>query len=152
ANAIYARILWLNGRPEKASSIIRDTVESINHQSFAFGFFLVFAGCPVSFWNGDLEAVHRYLSMLLDFQAGIAFNGWQVAGRIYGRVHDFLSGTDRRSAADRNQLVGDPTLNPLHADHLSTFDWRLLCPGPLAQATAGTVNWCTAEVLRAQGE
>jgi predicted ATPase len=150
----YSRILWISGHPDKASEVIRDTINNAStaNQSFAFGFFLVFSACPISFWTGDLEAAHKHLSMLLDVQSGITFNIWQTAGRLYERVLDFLKEPDLQPPDARDKLVNDTSLTPFHADSLSTFDWRLLCPQPLAQAMDGSINWCTAEILRAKGE
>jgi hypothetical protein len=150
----YSRILWISGRPNKASEVIGDTINNAStaNQSFAFGFFLVFAACPVSFWIGDLEAARKHLCMLLDVQTGITFNVYQTAGKLYEWVLDFLKEHDLQPRDARDKLVNDPSLTPFHADSLSTFDWRLLCPQPLAQAMDGGINWCTAEVLRAKGE
>jgi predicted ATPase/DNA-binding winged helix-turn-helix (wHTH) protein len=150
----YSRILWISGRPDEASEVIRDTITHALtvDQSFAFGFFLVFAACPVSCWTGDLEAARRHLSILLDVQSGITFNVWQMAGRLYERVLDFLEEADHQLPAARDKLVRDTSLTPFQADCLSTFDWRLLCPQSLARAMGGSINWCTAEVLRAEGE
>jgi predicted ATPase/DNA-binding winged helix-turn-helix (wHTH) protein len=150
----YSRILWVSGRPDEAVEVIRDTIKKATtaHQSITFGFFLVFAACPISLWTGDLKAAHKYLSMLLDVQSGITFNAYQRAGRLYERVLDFLEEPDLKPPEARDKLVNDTSLTPFHADSLSTFDWRLLCPQPIAQAVDGELNWCTAEILRAKGE
>jgi predicted ATPase len=150
----YSRILWISGRPDEASEVVRDTIthDLTGDRSLGFGFFLVFAACPVSFWTGDLEAARRHLSLLLDVQSGTTFNVWQMAGRLYERVLDFLEDADHLLPAARDKLVGDTSLTPFQEDSLSTFSWRLLCPQSLAQAADGPINWCTAEVLRAKGE
>jgi len=134
--------------------IIRATVSDplTADQPFAFGYFLVHAACPVSFWTANLEAVSEYLSILLNVELGTAASHWQRVGRFYERVLGFLQKAGNQNARGWDALVTDPSLTPFQADSLSTFDRRLLCAQSLARATDGVVNWCTAEVLRARGE
>jgi predicted ATPase/DNA-binding winged helix-turn-helix (wHTH) protein len=151
-SAHYARSLWLAGQPEKAQMVICEIVEQdiAKGQSFALGFFLALAALPISFWAGDLNAARHYLTTLLDARSGITFNVWQMSGRVYERALLTLENADRRVAA--RTLIETASLTPFQADSLSTFSPLLLCPDSVARATADEVAWCTAEVLRAQGE
>ncbi|PWT85997.1 MAG: hypothetical protein C5B56_13145 [Proteobacteria bacterium] len=164
ASMTYARALWISGQPDKATALVRDTVDGVlgdgaatgaaapPAQSFSLSFFLMWAACPVSFWIGDLEAVRKYVTMLLKVRSGINFHVLQTTGESYQRVLHFLQDSARQHRAARDGLAGDLSLNMFQAESMSTFSWKLLCPQPLAEAEAGRVNWCTAEILRARGE
>jgi hypothetical protein len=149
----YSRVLWLGGRPDAAAEVIRSTIEhalAIN-QPFAFGYFLVFGACPVSIWSGDLDSLRKHVSLLSDEAVGVPLTIWRVGGEFYERVLSFLEAADKRAALYRLKPV-ETSLTPSQAEGLTTFNWQLLHPESLAQAMEGNVNWCTAEVLRAQGE
>ncbi|MBR1125440.1 helix-turn-helix transcriptional regulator [Bradyrhizobium lablabi] len=163
ASMTYARALWLSGQPNKAVAVVRDIVDEMlgdgaeqaasapPAKSFSLSFFLMWAACPISFWIGDLKAARKYVAMLLEVRSGINFHVLQTTGKSYERALHFLENTDQNPEA-RDGLVGDTSLNAFQAESVSTFSWKLLCPQPLADATAGSVNWCTAEILRARGE
>jgi predicted ATPase/DNA-binding winged helix-turn-helix (wHTH) protein len=149
----YSRVLWLGGRPDAAAEVIRSTIEhalAIN-QPFAFGYFLVFGACPVSIWSGDLDSLRKHVSLLSDEAVGVPLTIWRVGGEFYERVLSFLEAADKRAALHRLKPI-ETSLTPSQAEGLTTFNWQLLHPESLAQAMEGNVNWCTAEVLRAQGE
>jgi predicted ATPase/DNA-binding winged helix-turn-helix (wHTH) protein len=164
----YARILWVMGRADEAWQIVRGTIDiapgrqeltpseiaeaSTTNRSVALGFFLVYAACPISFWIGDLDAAERCLSLLVNRESGIDFHFWQTVGHLYERVLDSLKRLAHGATGVRAGLTNDGELIPIHADTLSTFHWKLLCPQSLNRAMGGDLNWCTAEVLRAQGE
>jgi hypothetical protein len=118
------------------------------YHPFAFGFLLVFAACPVSFWTGDLDAAQRYLAMLLSVRSGIAFNVWQIFGKVYERVLASLKNFDH----ERSSAISAAGLTLFQMDSVSTFGSRLAIPQILAEAENRRVNWSTAEVLRAKGE
>jgi hypothetical protein len=164
----YARILWVIGRPDQAWRIVRDTIDirpgqrdatgranaeaSTARQSVALGFFLVYAACPIAFWIGDLEMAGRCLSLLLHRESGIDFHFWQMVGHLYERVLAYLKRAMHGVSQAPDGLTGEAALVPIHADSLSTFHWRLLCPRSLSEALSGPMNWCTAEIVRAHGE
>lgn len=164
ASMTYARALWLSGQPDKAVAVVRDIVDEMlgdgaekaasapPAQSFSLSFFLMWAACPISFWTGDLKAAREYVAMLLEVRSGINFHVLQTTGKSYERALHFLENADHQNSEARDELVGDSSLNAFQAESVSTFSWKLLCPRPLADATTGSVNWCTAEILRARGE
>jgi hypothetical protein len=148
-NTQYARILWLSGYADRAASVIRETTndpEIANHP-LAFGFLLVFAACPVSFWTGDLDGARRYLTMLLSVRTGIAINVWQIVGRFYERVLALLRDSDQTSAP-----IAATGLTPFQMDSASTFGLGSAASQILVQVADRGDNWSTAEVLRAKGE
>ena len=154
SSAHYCRILWTSGRSDQAAQVVRSTLEYANRidQVFAFGYFLVFAACPVAIWNGDLAALRQYVNLLLDEAIGIPLTIWRIEGEFYARVLGFLEIPESgRSAANVEQLLKE-RLTSYQTERLSTFAPQLLHPKPLAEALNGTTNWCTAEILRKRGE
>jgi predicted ATPase len=164
----YARVLWIIGRPDQAWQLVRDTIDippgqrdpirttaaggSTVNQSVPLGFFLVYAACPIAFWIGDLETAGRSLSLLLNRESGIEFHFWQTIGHLYERVLRHLNEVMHGDTRGPMALHKEDALTPIHADSLSTFHWTLLCPQSLNAAMTAPPNWCTAEIMRAQGE
>jgi len=149
-NTQYARILWLSGYADRAASVIHETTndpEIANHP-LAFGYLLVFAACPVSFWTGDLDGAQTYLSMLLRVRTGIPVNVWQIMGRFYERVLVSL----RKSDHEPSVPIAAAGLTPYQMDAASTFGLGSAASQILLQVVDRGVNWCTAEALRARGE
>jgi len=153
-NSHYCRILWVSGRPDAAAAVVRATIDdalSID-QPFALGYFLVHGAGPVSFWTGDFAALQAQMALLQDVASGITFNVWQSAGKLYEQTLTLLRTSGDVQYSWRDLPPGEAVLTPFLAQSLATFDWRLLRAEPEAEAGAGAVNWCTAEILRAKGE
>ena len=161
ASSHYSRILWLCGYPDKALAVFRAAIENSADRSFELSFFLSFTA--VYFWRGDFAAAGRHLSVLVDVGVDIdakptaSATGGRIsrfikAAVLYRRVLDCLIKGDLSSRDARDKIRHDPALSPFVADNLSTFDWRLLCPQSLQRAMVGKPDWCTAEVLRGEGE
>lgn len=153
-SAHFARILWVMGRPDSASEIVRATLAnalSID-QPFARGFFLVFAAFPISFWIGDMQAARKHASLLVDVASGITFNFWRAAGLIYRQVLDYFENDSGAYSAMGQKLLGDDSLTPFLMDTLATFSWQLSYPRSTELTLADGVHWCTAEILRGRGE
>jgi muconolactone delta-isomerase len=154
SSAHYCRVLWILGRHEQAAQVVAATIEHANQvdQVFAFGYLLVFGACPVAIWNGDLDALRRYVDLLLDEAVGIPSTIWRIEGEFYARVLAFLDVPEsERSPEHVTRLLGE-RLTLYQAERLSTFARDVLHPEPLAQALRGETNWCTAELLRKHGE
>ncbi len=153
-SAHHCRILWMLGRPDQAAQAVTVTLEHANRidQVFSFGYSLVFGACPIAIWNGDFKALRHYVDLLLDEAIGIPLTIWRLEGEFYARLLPFLEMSDSdRTPARAARLLGE-NLNPYQAERLTTFARQLLHPAPLADAQRGVTNWCTAEILRKQGE
>jgi predicted ATPase len=85
ARVHLARILWLQGLPDRA---MREAEHSVNdaratEHAISFSYALHRAACPVALWNGDLAAAGRYADMLLDHAKRHALVHWQLYGWGY---------------------------------------------------------------------
>jgi predicted ATPase len=85
ARVHLARILWLQGFPDRA---MREAEHSVNdaraaEHAISFSYALHRAACPVALWNGDLAAAGHYADMLLDHAKRHALAHWQLYGWGY---------------------------------------------------------------------
>jgi predicted ATPase/DNA-binding winged helix-turn-helix (wHTH) protein len=85
ARVHLARILWLQGFPDRA---MREAEHSVNdaratEHAISFSYAMHRAACPVALWNGDLAAAGHYADMLLDHAKQHALVHWQLYGLGY---------------------------------------------------------------------
>ena len=88
AGVHLARVLWLQGFPDRA---MREAEHSVNDaratdHAISFSYALHRAACPVALWNGDLAAAGHYADMLLDHAKRHALVHWQLYGWGYQGV------------------------------------------------------------------
>jgi predicted ATPase/DNA-binding winged helix-turn-helix (wHTH) protein len=85
ARVHLARILWLQGLPDRA---MREAERSVNdaratEHAISFSYALHRAACPVALWIGDLAKAGHYADMLLDHAKRHALVHWQLYGWGY---------------------------------------------------------------------
>jgi predicted ATPase len=85
ARVHLARILWLQGFPDRA---MREAEHSVNdaratEHAISFSYALHRAACPVALWIGDLAKAGHYADMLLDHAKRHALVHWQLYGWGY---------------------------------------------------------------------
>ncbi len=85
ARVHLARILWLQGFPDRA---MREAERSVNdaraaEHAISFSYALHRAACPIPLWNGDLAAAGYYADMLLGHAKRHALAHWQLYGWGY---------------------------------------------------------------------
>jgi predicted ATPase/DNA-binding winged helix-turn-helix (wHTH) protein len=85
ARVHLARILWLQGFPDRA---MREAERSIDdaratEHAISFSYALHRGACPIALWSGDLAAAGRYADMLLDHAKQHALVHWQLYGWGY---------------------------------------------------------------------
>ena len=85
ARVHLARILWLQGFPDRAMRAAEQSVEDARTAEHAISFVYALhrGACPVALWVGDLSAADRYADMLLDDAKRHALGQWQRYGRGY---------------------------------------------------------------------
>ncbi|OLF53522.1 transcriptional regulator [Pseudomonas chlororaphis] len=143
ALTILARILWLQGYPEKAWRTARHALDialQINHGA-SICYTLALSGCLIAHYNGDTPTARELLRLLLEQaqkHSVLLFYTW---GRHYAQV-----------------IEGAPALAPtqpasgLLGEIMVTLDSRFIDKALLQRAETDAASWSTAELLRARAE
>ncbi|WP_028624508.1 ATP-binding protein [Pseudomonas sp. Ant30-3] len=143
ALTILARILWLQGQPEKAWRTARQALDiaiQIDHGT-SICYTLAMAGCLIAHYNGDTQTARELLRLLLEQaqkHSVLLFYTW---GRQYAQVIDHAG-----VQAPLRPGVG------LIKDLMITLDTAFVDDDLLQRADAGTAGWSTAEILRAKAQ
>jgi len=139
--SVLARTLWIQGFPSQAMNLARDCVaRAVQTDSAAsLCFALGHAACPVAIWSGNAQATDDWLAMLAREAARHHLGGWLLWVRV---LECALGRRDRAS-------LGAP-LGLTHAAMIGTIDPWLVELDTFARAEAGSIGWCTPEILRAR--
>ena len=168
AAAFLARILWLQGFPDRAMSTVQSIVGDppvIGH-AHARSVALAQAACPISLLVGDLPATERAVATLLDEAARHALAIWHAWGRAFEGIlfikrGDAINGLALlRSARGELRETG---FAALYAEILRALAEALAGAGEVAEGLAtidealarserNEERWCVAELLRIKGE
>jgi len=85
ARVHLARILWLQGLPDRAMRAAEQSIEDARaaQHAISFNYALHRGACPVALWTGNLSVARHYADMLLDHAARHGLGRWQLYGRGY---------------------------------------------------------------------
>ncbi|WP_415760069.1 ATP-binding protein [Pseudomonas sp. LT1P18] len=140
ALTILARILWIQGQPEKAWRTARQALDiaiQINHGT-SICYTLALAGCPIAHYNGDTRTARELLRLLLEQaqkHSVLLFYTW---AQHYAQV------------IDRAQTPPVPQPGAgLIKEIMVTLDTAFVDDALLQRADTGSAGWSTAEILRA---
>ena len=88
AQCFLARILWLQGYADQAAELTKEIVAAAlaGKDGLSLCQVLVQGACPVALFTGDLEALDRHVTMLLDYSERQALDFWQAFGRCFRGV------------------------------------------------------------------
>jgi ATP/maltotriose-dependent transcriptional regulator MalT len=80
-----ARILWLQGFPDRALRVVQHNIDEGNAVGQALSLCSVLGqgACPIAYWAGDLDAAERYGAMLLDHTERHPIPLWQIWARCF---------------------------------------------------------------------
>jgi predicted ATPase/DNA-binding winged helix-turn-helix (wHTH) protein len=165
-----ARILWLQGFPDRAMRAVEQSIEnahSVQH-AISFNYALHRGACPVALWIGDLSAAGHYADMLLDHAKRHALGRWQLYGRGYQgavaiRRGDIAAGL-RLLRASFEELGETGIIAPRFmrfaavyvAEALGqtgqTFDGLVVIDEAIGRAERTNELWELAELMRVKGE
>ncbi len=141
ALTILARILWLQGHPEKAWCTARqalDTAIQIDHGT-SICYTLALSGCLIAHYNGDTQTARELLRLLLEQaqkHSVLLFYNW---ARHYAQVID-------GDNAHSNPQPGAGLIKEI----MVTLDTGFVDDALLARAENSAAGWSTAEILRAR--
>ena len=85
-------IAWVSGRPDHAAAVARDAIAAaagLGHLASESNVLAV-AGCPVAYWNGDLDALERYTTRLLSILDRETIGLWVPIQRFFAAALDDL--------------------------------------------------------------
>ena len=167
ARCLLARILWLQGRPEQAVSMVQDIVAGAasGGDTLTLCQVLVHAACPVALFAGDLPLAEHYVSMLMDNAAqGLAF--WQGWGRCFRGVLLVKRGDVEHGLAELQAALAELRgiqYGVYYIFFQSEFASALGLAGnaaeglaaideALARSEENDERWYFAEILRIKGE
>jgi predicted ATPase/TolB-like protein/Tfp pilus assembly protein PilF len=168
ALATLARILWLQGFPDRA---MRSALESVvsaqaGEDMLSLCNALVQAACPVALFVGDLASADRYIATLLDNSAKHGLALWHARARgfkgmLLNKTGDIAAGLRLLGAA-----LGE-LRETRYSGHLMAFLGAFAeASGRVGQVAEGLVaidqalarsertegRWCVAELLRIKGD
>jgi predicted ATPase len=168
ARVTLARILWLQGFPEKAQRCVDDALEhalSLGHV-LTLSNALHQAACPIALLVGDLPMAERFATMLIQLTRAHALGPWNAYGRFFqGEI------LIRRGEIDRGLPVLREVIGELRQAGFNTYLTAQLAGLARGEAAAGENDravaaidealersertggaWCVADLLRIKGD
>jgi predicted ATPase/DNA-binding winged helix-turn-helix (wHTH) protein len=163
ARTFLARVLWLQGCPDQAVSVVDRCLgeaQALGH-AMSLCYALALAACPVALWVGDLSAAARYTGMLLDHSRKHNSQLWGAFGSRYLAVVVLSGGNVEAGLGplDTPEII-QPDLNLRTLTGLSELAASLARAGRVAEGAAvleaaierSEGGWLTPELLRLRGE
>jgi predicted ATPase/DNA-binding winged helix-turn-helix (wHTH) protein len=168
ARISQARILWLQGYPDRAMSTVATSIEDARAAQHAISlcYALAHAACPIALWAGNEAAAAKYISMLTDHATDRALPNWHALGRCYEGVLALRRGDFSASLQSLYEGLDalEATTPGLH--YGMVLGSLALSLGLAGQVAEGIVkideviaraertgeHWLTAELLRIKGE
>ena len=151
---LLGRILWLEGQPDQARALARETVDSAaDAHPIALTQAICMLACPLALWRGDDAEAWSLLAQLGASSLRHSRVYFQTWADIYAAV------LRARDDARRNGTPPGPTrlapalaerCHPKHLDCAGTLAEDLVDEATLLRVERGDVGWCAPEILRAQ--
>lgn len=149
---IHARILWVQGLPESAHTVLESAMEIARRdgESVALAFAIGFCGSPLAIYSGNLELARERNNVLLRHAREHSMTGWLYFGLAF---EAYICWLEQGSAGQppplpSNHAKSGPQLVdlmvPLHPAYVSAQ--------AIARSEEGMAGWCAPEVLRVLGE
>jgi predicted ATPase/DNA-binding winged helix-turn-helix (wHTH) protein len=168
ARALLARVCWMQGLPDQATSFAATAVEdalATDHE-IAVCYSLVEGACPVALFTRDFELAKRLVSQLLDRSTRYGLRTWQVLGRCFEaelliRCGETSIGLSRlltviEEVNEQRLLLRLPALLGVLAEVYALTGRALEAADAIERAIGVSkrtgVRWCLPELLRIKGE
>jgi predicted ATPase/DNA-binding winged helix-turn-helix (wHTH) protein len=166
--SVLASILWLQGFPDRAAALSRETLEDVLATGHGLSICntLSDSACPLAMLGGDLDAAMRHSALLRETAASHSLDVWCAWVRCFDAVllaqrHGPRSVVGELRAAFDGICPG--AFHPRYATLLAALAEALGRGGDVDRARAGIDDtlehcrrvgqgWVLAELLRVQGE
>ncbi|WP_425258802.1 ATP-binding protein [Rubrivivax sp. RP6-9] len=150
ARIVLAREAWIGGDPAQAAEIAAEAVQLAGPENpFAECQAMGMASIPVALWSGDTDVARALVVRMtaLATAHGLAYyRAW--AGTFRDLLDLWLARGEPDLGRDHEPLPAPVVPLPLLADHLRSFDARLVTRDDAARVAAGTGGWVAAELSR----
>jgi predicted ATPase/DNA-binding winged helix-turn-helix (wHTH) protein len=164
--AVLARVLWLQGCPEQAISLVARVLKraaAAEPTAWTMSTVLSEAACPIALMTGDLDAFEHYVQQLLDLSERHCFDCWRLTARCFEAVLrmrrvDLVDGLEAlrvgldelNSAAFRQGIFAIELARGLGmADRIDQAFQAIDSALDLIEHNDG--RWCLPELLRVRG-
>ena len=148
-SAQLARILWLQGFPDRARMAANDAMAAAQQSGhpFAMVYTLAFGSAPVALWTGDIAEAGRVVERLIAHTAGNQ--------RTEQWVRYFSNVLALRNGSETDALVAsfvEPRVDLFPAQLFDSLVSEGTVPVPVAGPEPTDVLWNTPELLRVDAE
>jgi predicted ATPase/DNA-binding winged helix-turn-helix (wHTH) protein len=147
--AQLARILWLQGFPDRATAAATEAITAARKcgHPFAMVYALAFGSVPIALWTGDIADAGRLIELLIAHTAGNQRTEQWV--RCFSRVLKLRNGSESET------LVAsfiEPRVDLFPIDRIPDLLSLGSIPAPLPGPEPADVLWNTPELLRIDAE
>jgi len=149
ALTVMSRVLWIQGFPDQALRNAHEAVEEalgIDH-ALSLCYAIANGAAPVAFWAGADEKARAWTRLLQQRADERSLYFWRAFAGAYQYLIDLEDGRPPQAAALSNPAVGN-----LLRETLCTVRPALIDDGLIERARRGESGWCTAELLRIDGD
>jgi predicted ATPase len=168
AQALLARILWLQGFPDRAAQMAERALHRARSADHAISqcHALAQAACPVALWRGDLVGADQFIQDLIELATHNALEGWVARGNCFfgvllirrGEMAEGVEvlrsglqelragGSTAEYPAFRAVLAHGLALSGRTGEALATIDEAI------GRSEATEELWCAADLLRVKAE
>lgn len=148
---VLARQDWLEGRPSQAQAGMAETLmRAAREHPRALGEALALGALPLALWRGDMlqagQCLARLAELTRDPGYGQRFKPWVECLELL--LERSLEGFNRLASLHKSLGAEQAKL----ADHLVSFDSRLVGETTLQRVLKCETGWCAPEILRARAE
>jgi predicted ATPase/DNA-binding winged helix-turn-helix (wHTH) protein len=146
---LLARIRWLQGFPDQATTRAREALEAALHTKhvLSLGYALCMAGCPVALWTGDVAEAKRCTDLLREYAArnGL-YSSW---GQCYEHVVRLRGGTEQQALM---AAYIEPRVDVSTISRLADLGLEAISADLAADNGSPDALWSYPEVLRVNAE
>ena len=158
---ILSRILWLQGRPERALEVAYEAVVlSRDAHPFAICQSLSQSAVPIALWAGEEDLAQSWNDLLMETTSNPRLALWHSWGQSFRKILEKRaiardsSASNKLKGPARNDQVSNQGHHPnaIELDMLATLEPEAIHDSTWQRVESGIVGWCAPEVIRVRGE